>query len=414
MSRERLENCQKDFPPLMHHPDVIHLDGPAGTQVPQVVMDAMNDYYVKANANTHGYFAATRETDNILAEVRQKMAAFLGAEGPHTISFGQNMTTLNYSLSRAVARSLTPGDEIVITQLDHEANRGPWLSLKEQDMIIKELPLLASGNLDYAAISDTITEKTKLVAVGLASNALGTINEIAPIRARAKEVGAWLSLDAVHYAPHLLLDVQALDCDFLLCSAYKFYGPHIGILYSRPGLLDQLDTDRLATQDQVAPYKIETGTLNHAAIAGVGAAVDYMAGFGEGSDLRARIINAMSTINGHEFALAKKLYEGLARIPGLTLFGPDFDDHLRAPTLAFTLQGWRPEHVCSALDQSNIYAWDGHFYALRAIEALGLLEQGGVTRMGISIYNTAEEIDKVIAAVSNLAQTTPVSVTNHN
>ncbi|MGI9545218.1 MAG: cysteine desulfurase-like protein [Cyclobacteriaceae bacterium] len=414
MSRNHLKNCQKDFPSLAHHPNVLHLDGPAGTQVPQAVMDAMNDYYIKANANTHGYFAATKETDHILAEVRRKMAALLAAEGPHTISFGQNMTTLNYSLSRAIARGLKAGDEIVITQLDHEANRGPWLGLEEQGIVVKELPLLPSGTLDYAAIDDTITERAKLVAIGLASNALGTINEIAPIRARAKKVGAWLLLDAVHYAPHLLLDVQALDCDFLLCSAYKFYGPHVGILYSRPGLLDTIDTDRLATQDQVAPYKIETGTLNHAAIAGVGAAVDYMAGFGQGDDLRSQIVNAMSFINAHEFGLAKKLYQGLSEIPGLTLFGPTFDDHLRAPTIAFTLNGWRPEQVCSALDQSDIYAWDGHFYALRAIEILGLLEQGGVTRMGISIYNTEHETDKVIAIVTNLAQSAPVAVANHN
>ena len=414
MSVRLLKNCREDFPSLVYYPNVVHLDGPAGTQVPQSVMDAMNNYYIHANANSHGYFASANETDRIIEEVRQKVADFIGAEEPHTISFGQNMTTLNYSLSKAIGRTLQPGDEIVITQLDHEANRGPWSSLAELGVVIKELPLLPDGGLSYEAINDTITDRTKLVAVGLASNALGTINDVAPIRSRAQEVGAWLALDAVHYAPHLLLDAQSLDCDFLLCSAYKFYGPHVGILYTRPGLMDQLETDRLVTQEQNAPYRIETGTLNHAALAGVGAAIDYIAQFGEGDNFRMQILDAMGKVHEHEFYLAKKLYEGLSKIPGLDIYGPSFEDPLRAPTLAFTLAGWRPEQVCATLDKKDIYAWDGHFYAIRAIEILGLLDQGGVTRMGISIYNTSEEIDKVLDAVGQLIQTTPIIVNTHD
>ena len=254
---------------------LIFLDGPAGVQVPNRVIEAISNYYATSNANTHGQFVTSVETDELMNKLRQNAADFLGAEGPHTISFGQNMTSLNYSLSRAIGKTLLPGDEVLITQLDHEANRGPWLALREQGIIVREVELLPEGVLNYEDFEAKINERTRVVAMGMAANIFGTINEVHRVRALTHKVNALLVLDAVHYAPHFSIDVKAIGCDFLLCSAYKFYGPHVGILYSKPGQLDRLPADRLRTTDQHAPYSIETGTLNHAALAGVDAAIDF-------------------------------------------------------------------------------------------------------------------------------------------
>src|ERR1700712_5581873 len=245
--------CRRDFPSLSRSVQGVplaFLDGPAGTQVPEPVIAAMADYYRTSNANSHGEFPTSRETDRLLEATRETVAAFLGAPGGREISFGQNMTTLNFSLSHALAREMAAGDEIVITQLDHEANRGPWLHLRERGGVIKEVALRPDGRLDAENSARQVTPRTRLVAVGLASNALGTVNDAALARRLSKEVGALLLLDAVHYAAHLPVDVVALDTDFLLCSAYKFYGPHVGILYARPGLLDRLQTDRLSVQEE--------------------------------------------------------------------------------------------------------------------------------------------------------------------
>ncbi len=247
-----------------------------------------------------------------------------------------------------------------------------------------------------------LTERTRVLAVGLASNALGTVNNIKLARELSYNVGAWLVLDAVHYAPHFTIDVQALGCDFLLCSAYKLYGPHVGLLYSRPGLLDRLQTDRLRTALQFAPEKIETGTLNHAAIAGVTAAIQFIGGIGKGDTLRAKLTDALALITAHERALATELYDGLTKIPGIKVAGQDFNSGQRAPTVSFTLEGKTAADVCRHLNTKNIFAWDGHFYALRAIEILGLLERGGVTRIGMSAYSTSDEVKKVIEELSML------------
>ncbi len=381
---------------------LVFMDGPGGTQVPQPVIEAISDYYRTSNANTHGTFITAQETDRILDDTRRAMADMLGAEGPHTISFGQNMTTLNFSLSRAVGRLLQPGDEVLITQLDHEGNRGPWLSLREQGIIVREVKLKPEGVLDYADLEAKLNERTRLLALGYASNFMGTVNDVRRARALTYEVGAWLSLDAVHYAPHFPVDVQEIGCDFLLCSAYKFYGPHVGILYSRPGLLDRLPTDRLRTAAQEAPFSIETGTLNHAALAGVLAAVDFLAGFGEGSGRRARLRNAMQAIHQHEIGLAKKLLKGLLSLPKVSVIGPSIDKPQRAPTLAVRHASLRPHAICEQLAAKNILAWDGHFYAIRAAEVLGLLEKGGVTRLGISAYSSEEDVERVVEAFKGL------------
>lgn len=383
--------------------ELVFLDGPAGVQVPHSVIDSISHYYKNSNANGHGAFITTQETDIIVDETRSRMSTFLGAEGPHTISFGQNMTTLNFSLSQAIRRALHPGDEILITQLDHESNRGPWLELRDKGIVVREVRLLPNGELDYEDFANKINERTRLVAMGYAANIFGTINKVKQIRELTYKVGAWLLVDAVHYAPHLAIDVQDLGCDFLLCSAYKFYGPHVGILYTKPGLLDRLSPDRLRTAAQEAPYSIETGTLNHAALAGVRAAVDFIASLGKGDDLRSQILSAMSEIHHHEIALAGQLYDGLSSINGVQVIGPVVSQGDRAPTLSFTLEGKSPNEVCTYLASKNICAWAGHFYALRAIEVLGLLNRGGVTRMGMSLYNLPSEIDYTLEVVAELA-----------
>lgn len=392
--------------PSLHRTDnghpIIYLDGPGGTQVPQDVIDAISNYYSRSNANTHGTFVTTRETDEVMYDARVAMATLLGAADESTISFGQNMTTLNFALSRAIARVLRPGEEILITQLDHEANRGPWLALREFGIIVREVLLKPDGTLDYDDFGKKINEKTRLVAMGMSSNAIGTVNDVAFARKLSYRYGAWLLLDAVHYAPHFSIDVEAMGCDFLLCSAYKFYGPHVGILYSKPGLLDRLPTDRLRTADQRAPYSIETGTLNHAAIAGVLAAVKFIASLGTGTSLREKLVSAYTAIADHEHKVANRLFTGVQRMGQATLQGQDFASPHRTPTISFLWQNKTANEVCHHLARKNICAWDGHFYALRAIEILGVLEKGGITRLGISLYNTAEEVDQVLSHLSEL------------
>lgn len=382
---------------------LVFLDGPAGTQVPQSVIDGIGHYYQNSNANTHGEFLTTNETDQVVHRMRESVAALLGAEGPHTISIGQNMTTLNFALARGIARSLQPGDEVLITQLDHEGNRGPWLMLRDFGVVVREVRLLANGKLDYEDMEAKLNERTRLVAMGLASNAIGTVNNVKLARELSYRYGAWLLLDAVHYAPHFSINVQELGCDFLLCSAYKFYGPHVGLLYARPGLLDRINTDRLRTAGQTAPEKIETGTLNHAAIAGVSAAIEFLATLGAGYSLREKLENAYQHIGAHERSLAKHLHDGLLAVPGVKIAGQDFSSAQRAPTVSFTLEGKTATEVCRHLAGEQVFAWDGHFYALRAIETLGLLEKGGVTRIGMAVYNTKEEIDFTLRLIKKLA-----------
>ena len=398
-------SLRKQFPSLQrkhNNQPMIYIDGPAGTQVPHTVINSISHYYSNSNANTHGTFVTTQETDKIIDHTRSCLATLLGAESPSTISLGQNMTTLNFALARAISRVFLPGDEVLITQLDHEANRGPWLTLRDFGITVREVRLLPNGMLDYEDFEAKINENTRLVCMGMSANSIGTVNNFKLVRDLTYRYNAWLLLDAVHYAPHFTIDVQAIGCDFLLCSAYKFYGPHVGILYSRPGLLDRLPTDRLRTADQVAPYSIETGTLNHAAIAGVGAAVEFLSGLGKGKTLREKLVSAYQTIADHEHKLASKLYNGLKKIKGVTLIGQDFSSTARTPTVSFTMKGKTPTEVCEQLATKNICAWDGHFYALRAIETLGLREKGGVTRMGISLYNTEEEIEFVIKIVGDI------------
>lgn len=398
------QSIRSQFPILqrkVNRQPLIFLDGPAGTQVPQSVIEAISNYYQTSNANAHGHFVTTHETDGMMDGLRQKLADFLGASGPECISLGANMTTLNFALSHAISRALQPGDEVLITQLDHEANRAPWLALRSNGVVVREVGLLPNGTLDYEDFENKITERTRLVAMGYASNIFGTVNNVALVRKWTYAVGAWLLIDAVHYAPHLPLDVQATGCDFLLCSAYKFYGPHVGILYSKPGLLDRLSTDNLRTAPQQAPFKIEIGTPNFAAMAGVAAAVDFISSLGKGKDFRKKILTGMAQIQKREKVCFTQLYEGLQTLKNVTVHGPENIPE-RAPTVSFTVEGKTATEVCQQLAAANICAWDGHFYAIRSTEVLGLLERGGVTRMGMAVYTTEEEINKTLEVLKRL------------
>jgi len=401
-----LEHClrsRQDFPALIKNPDLAFLDGPGGTQVPRVVVDAIADVYASCNVNTHGNFAPSREVDRRMEVARSVVATFLGAEGGSCISFGQSMTTLNFNLSAAIGRTLEKGDEVLITQLDHEGNRGPWLNLQERGVVVREVRLLESGELDPADMADKITSRTKLFAIGASANSLGTVNDLALARRLTRNVGALLVIDAVHYAPHFPIDVQALGADFLLCSGYKFYGPHVGVLYSRPGALDRLPTDRLSVQNPAAPYRIETGTLNHAAIDGVRAAVEYIASWGNGASLRERLVDAMTHISAYEHELAKYYHDAVGRIPGVRVWGPDFGaGRARAPTVSITLK-ITAAAAATALGNQGICVWDGDFYAARPVQLLGLAERGGLLRTGISMYNTRDELSRLLTGLERLA-----------
>lgn len=397
---------RNDFPSLQREVDgfpISYFDGPGGTQVPEQVIGAISEYYRNRNANTHGEFVTSRESDQVIEDARAACAALLNSPSSHQVSFGANMTSLNFALSHAIGKALQPGDEILISQLDHEANRGPWLGLRDRGIVIREIVMKCDGTLDYEDFENKLSERTRLVAVGWASNAMGTVNDLRRIRTASLEAGSWMLVDAVHYAPHFLMDVQEAGFDFLLCSAYKFYGPHVGILYCRQNLLDQLNTDRLRTQDAQAPYRIETGTLNHAALAGVSAAVRYLASLGEGDSLRSQLVSGMSALSAHEGRLGRMLHEGLRQIPQNLVYGPPFGDQQRAPTVAFRMKNHDPAAVARSLAAQGICVWNGDFYAARAVELLGVADRGGLVRAGISLYTTEAEVDRLLEMIRRLA-----------
>lgn len=402
-----------DFPALARTLDgqpVAFLDGPAGTQVPAAVIEAIAHHYRTSNANTHGWFATSRECEDAVTGARRVMAAFLGTPDWRTISFGQSSTTLAFALARAFRRLWGPGDEVVVTALEHEANRGPWLTLSEAGVTVREAGIRPDATLDLDDLAAKVGDRTRLVAVGAASNAFGTVNDLAAVGEICRAAGALLLVDAVHHAPHFPQDVAALDADFLLCSAYKFYGPHVGVLYTRPGLLDELPVDRLKTACAQAPERIETGTPNHAALAGVAAAVEYVASFGDGGgdgedggDLRARLLSAMEAISTHEHSVARAYYERVREVPGVSVWGPDFSTRHRAPTVSITIDGTSAAEAARHLGEQGIFTWDGDFYAARPVELLGLAGRGGVLRAGFMMYNHRDEAERLAEAVARLA-----------
>jgi len=389
------------------HPAVF-FDGPGGTQVPQRVIDAVADYLIHHNANTHGAFATSRRTDETIDAARAAMADLLGCAADEVV-FGPNMTTLTFAISRAFGRDIRPGDEIVLTRLDHDANVAPWKALEEQGAIIRMVDIdTEECTLDMADMARAIGPRTKLVAVGYASNAVGTINDVATITQMAHAVGALVYIDAVHYAPHGPIDVQALDCDFLACSPYKFFAPHMGVLYGKREHLARLRPYKVRPASDDVPDRWETGTKNHEGLAGVTAAIEYLAELGQrikpATTRRVALVQAMEAIKAYERGLSERLIAGLLAIPGLTFYGISdparFD--MRTPTVAVRLAGRTPRELADALGRRGIFCWDGNYYAINLTERLGVEADGGMLRIGLVHYNTAEEIELLLEALNEL------------
>ena len=386
------------------------LDGPAGTQVPRQVMDAIQDYLLHANANTCGAFLTSQRTDAMLASARAAMADFLNCTSDE-ISFGPNMTTITFALARGIGRELQPGDEIVVTTLDHDTNVAPWRALEEKSIVVRQADIREDDcTLDLDDLKRKITPKTKLVAVGYASNAVGTINPVEEIIRLAHQAGALAFIDAVHYAPHGPIDVRSLDCDFLACSPYKFFGPHMGVLYGKREHLLRFRPYKVRPAPETLPDRWETGTQVHEGIAGVAAAVDYLAELGQRCDSsapnrRAAILAAYRSMRAHEITLATRMIEGLLAIPGLRFFGitdpKRFDE--RVGTVAIRLANHSPLDTAKFLGERGIFTWDGNYYALNLAERLGVQSSGGWLRIGLVHYNTEDEVDRLLAALCQLA-----------
>jgi cysteine desulfurase family protein (TIGR01976 family) len=400
----RLQSVRASFPALGRveggHP-VAYFDGPGGTQVPGAVADAMRDYLLHHNANTHWAYPTSAETDAALAAARERLADFLNA-GPDEVAFGANMTTLAFHAARALGRGWGPGDEIVVTELDHHANVAPWQAVaRERGVALRMVKLdPARGVLDAGDLAAAIGPRTRLVAIGAASNALGTISDVATASALARKAGALVFVDAVHYAPHVLADAPALGADLLACSAYKFYGPHVGVLYVRRDLGAALDVPKLAPAPDTMPERLETGTLNHEGIVGAGAAVDFLASLGSGSTRRARLAETFGWLHARGTALLERLWSGLASLERVRLYGRPPGEP-RTPTVAFTVRGTGSEAVARALAAQGLFVSHGDFYAATVVERLGL-GADGLVRAGCACYTSEDEIDRLIDAVRRL------------
>jgi len=407
---------RREFPALRQTLDgkpIAFFDGPGGTQVHGSVIDAIARYYTEANSNAHGAFEFSRRTDERVSSARVAMADFLNAPRPAEIVFGPSMTALTFNLSRAIGRTLDPGDEIVVTRLDHDANVAPWVSLEEQGALIRRIDFdPADCTLDMDGLRATIGPRTRIVAVGAASNAVGTANDIERIAKWAHDAGAWIYVDAVQYAPHAPIDVQALDVDFLALSTYKLFGPHMGVLWGRYELLKTLPSYKVIPAADAPPDKFETGTPNFEGMAGATAAIDYLASVGRrfgtpsgDTGRRSEIVAAMAAIHVYERALIEQLVAGLKTIHGVRIYGitdpARFEE--RMPVVSFTLDGHTPEEVARRLGEKAFFLWSGDFYAVHVVERLGLTETGGLIRIGIIHYNTAEEVDRLLDTIAEIA-----------
>jgi len=378
------------------------LDGPGGTQIPQRVIDAISKYLSTSNANTCGAYATSRETDQTIAGARAAMADFLGCVADEIV-FGPNMTTLTFAISRAIGRELKSGDEILLTHLDHDANVSPWRALEERGVKIQFADInLDDCTLNIEDLARKITPRTRLVAVGYASNAVGTINDVKKIIRLAHASGAMAYIDAVHYAPHGPIDVRELDCDFLACSTYKFFGPHMGVLYGKREHLARLQPYKVRANTNAVPQRWEWGTLNHECIAGTTACVEYLADLGrslaECPDRRQALRLAYAAIQSHERKLIERMLRGLREIAGLRLYGisdPAWMES-RCPTFAVRIDGHTPLELATKLGNRGIFTWDGNYYAINLTERLGVEQSGGFLRIGLVHYNTEEEVDRVL------------------
>jgi cysteine desulfurase family protein (TIGR01976 family) len=405
--------------PSLNRPDVF-FDNPGGTQIARQSLDRINQYLLNCNANHEGVFATSRRSDEVLHEAHTAMADFLNAASPDEIVFGNNMTTLTLHISRSLARTLQPGDELVVTRMDHDANISPWLLIAEDcgckvtwvDFDVEE------GTLDVADFARAMERKPKIAAFGYASNALGTVNPVRKLTRMAKDAGALVYIDAVQFAPHGPIDVQDLGCDFLVCSAYKFFGPHAGILYGRLDLLNELKAYKVRPASNEPPFKFETGTQNHEGIAGVLGAIEYFewlgAQFGqpeeEGSmaayaGRRLTLKKAMAAVRAYEFEMSRELIHTVQSVPGTNIHGVTDFKRLdeRVPTVSFTMDGQQPRRVAELLAEKGFYVWDGNYYALAVTERLGLEDKGGMVRIGPVHYNTTEEISRLGAALQEIS-----------
>ncbi|HLZ21252.1 MAG TPA: cysteine desulfurase-like protein [Ktedonobacterales bacterium] len=411
------------FPSLAQEQDgrpVVYFDNPGGTQVTRGCIDAITDYLTRSNANTGGAFLTSRRSDAMLDDAHAAMADMLNAADPREIVFGANMTTLTFAISRALGRTLAPGDEIVVTALDHDANVAPWQALaEERGAVVRMADVdLATCTLDMDDLKSKITDRTKIVAAGYAANAVGTINDVATIVRWAREAGALSFIDAVQYAPHGPIDVQALGCDFLVCSSYKFFGPHLGILYGRLPLLENLRAYKVRPATDEPPGKWETGTQNHECLAGLLGTLGYLAGLGRAhvaeyghlfsgmSGRRLELHVAFAALQAHERDLTRRLLAGLRALPSIHIHGltSDVDLPRRVPTVAVTIDGHTPRELAESLGERGIFTWDGNYYALNLMEQLGLEERGGALRIGLAHYNTGDEVDRLIAALHELVR----------
>ena len=407
-----LDWVRAQFPSLSQtvngHPATF-LDGPGGTQVPQRVIDAISGYLKRDNANTCGAYATSRHTDAMIAGARSAMADFLGCDADEIV-FGPNMTSLTFAISRAIGRELGAGDEIVLTHLDHDANISPWRALEERGVIIRMAEIREDDcTLDMDDLAGKITDRTKLVAAGYASNAVGTINDVKEIMRLAHQRGAMAYIDAVHYAPHGAIDVRALDCDFLVCSTYKFFGPHMGVLYGKREHLKRLQPYKVRANTNAIPNRWEWGTLNHECIAGIAACVDYLAELGRrvnssAANRRSAVLAAYDAIHRHERGLMESLMRGLLAIPALKLYGISdpkrFDQ--RCPTFAVRIEGYSPLELATQLGERGFFTWDGNYYALNLTERLDVEKDGGFLRIGLAHYNTVDEVERFVAALEKI------------
>jgi cysteine desulfurase family protein (TIGR01976 family) len=404
-----LASIRRQFPALQRRVNgrqPIFLDGPGGTQVPQRVIDAMVHYLSTCNCNTGGCFTTSRESDAILQTAHVAVADFLNAPSPDDIVFGANMTSLTFALSRSFGRTLKAGDRVLVTRLDHDANVRPWvLAARDAGAEAELIDIhLEDCSLDLDDLERQLARGPRLLAVTCASNVLGTRTDIPRIVRMAHDAGALVYLDAVHYAPHGPIDVQAWGCDFMACSAYKFFGPHVGILWGRRELLERLTPYKVKPAADTLPDRWMTGTQNHEGLAGVAAAIDYLADLGDPSpSRRQRLLSAMATIQAHEADLVHRLLDGLAAMPRLRVWGAtrSEDSTARAPTVAITAADRTPAELAEHLGRREIYAWNGNMYGLELIERLCLQETGGILRLGLVHYNTAEEVDRTLEALSS-------------
>ena len=421
-----LSSYRRFFPSLaldVNGKQAIYFDNPGGTQVAQQVIDAMVSYFHEANANTHGAFLTSHRTDQVISAARTAMADFLHAASPDEIVFGPNMTTLTFAFSRAIGKTLQPGDEIVVTILDHDANVAPWLALQERGVVIRTVDVHPENmTLDMEDMRAKMNERTRVVAVGYASNAVGTINDVATIIRCAREVGALVWIDAVQYAPHGPIDVQELDADFLVCSSYKFFGPHLGILYGKAEHLEKFPAYKVRPASNSIPDRWETGTQNHEGLAGLVGVIDYLAMIGrEQSTLYSEMFNeqvggssysgrqrelkvSMHAMMEYERGLSAQLLSGLREIKGIQVYGITNPQQLagRVPTIACTITGHTPRELAERLATQGIFAWDGNYYALGVMERLGLEDKGGALRLGMAHYNTLDEIDRVLECLEQV------------